>query len=201
VLIGADIEHLVAYFGVDTAGREQVRLNVLAGDPESGRTLFRERGCVRCHDGGVAGAPDLARVARRDPVSFAAAMWNKGPRMMAAMQGQGMSVPRLTGAEMADLTAYLGTLQYGGGVGSAASGARVARTAGCTGCHRIAGTGAGSGGALDQMPEIDSRAAVIAALWNHVGLPADELEAEWRPMSPAQVADLVAYFEARGAVR
>ena len=197
VLIGSDIEHLVAYFGSASGDADQVRVNVLSGDPQTGRALFRERGCVRCHGGAAGGAPDLGRVARRDPLSFAAAMWNKGPRMMAAMRGRGMTVPRLTGEEMADLTAYFGTLQYVAGEGSAAAGARVVQTAGCTRCHRAGGAGS----ALDRMPHIDDRAAVIAALWNHVGLDAAALQAGWRALSPTAVADLVAYFETRGAVR
>lgn len=201
VLIGSDIEHLVAYFGTASGGADQVRVNVLSGDPRSGRALFRERGCVRCHGGGAGGAPDLGRVARRDPLSFAAAMWNKGPRMMAAMRGQGIAVPRLTGAEMADLTAYFGTLQYVAGEGTAAAGARVVQRAGCNGCHRAGAAGPAPGRPLERMPHIDDRAAVIAALWNHVGLDAAALQAGWRALSPADVADLVAYFETRGAVR
>jgi mono/diheme cytochrome c family protein len=202
VLSGAEIRHLVAYFGAGTPGSEQVRVNVLSGNPESGRALFRDRGCVRCHQRGAGqGAPNLTAVADRDPMAFAAAMWNKSPRMMAAMRVADVAVPRLRGEEMADLAAYLGTLRYLGGTGRAPRGVEAAMAGGCTGCHTIQGRGAGPGGALDRMPHVGTRAAVIAALWNHIGQPAATMHARWQALSPEQVADLVAFFETRGAAR
>lgn len=202
VLSATDIRDLVAYFGAGAPGSEQARVNVLSGHPESGRVLFRDRGCVRCHQGGAGqSAPDLATAAEQDPIAFAAAMWNKSPRMIAAMRAANVTAPRLTGEEMADLAAYLGTLRYLGGTGSSGGAVRAAEAGGCTGCHTIEGRGAGPGGALDRMPQVGARAAVIAALWNHVRLPAATMQAQWRPISPAQVADLVAFFETRGAAR
>jgi cytochrome c551/c552 len=201
-LSGADIQHLVAFFGAGAPGSERARVNVLSGDPESGRALFRDRGCARCHQGSAGQAgPNLGATAQRDPMAFAAAMWNKSPRMIAAMRAADVAVPRLSGEEMADLTAYLGTLRYLNGTGSAARGAEAARAGGCVGCHTIQGRGAGPGGALDRMPHIGTRAAVIAALWNHVGQPAATMQARWQSLSPGQVADLVAFFETRGAAR
>ena len=202
VLSATDIRDLVAYFGAGAPGSEQARVNVLSGHPESGRVLFRDRGCVRCHQGGAGqSAPDLATAAEQDPIAFAAAMWNKSSRMIAAMRAANVTAPRLTGEEMADLAAYLGTLRYLGGTGSSGGAVRAAEAGGCTGCHTIEGRGAGPGGALDRMPQVGARAAVIAALWNHVRLPAATMQAQWRPISPAQVADLVAFFETRGAAR
>ncbi len=202
VLSGTDIRHLVAYFGAGVPGLAQARVNVLSGDPESGRALFQERGCVRCHQGGAGqAAPNLLAAAERDPMAFAAAMWNKSPRMMAAMRAADVAVPRLRGEEMADLTAYLGTLRYLSGTGGAARGVEAARAGGCTGCHTIQGRGTGPGGALDRMPHVGTRAAVIAALWNHIRLPATTIQARRQSLSPEQVADLVAFFETRGAER
>jgi hypothetical protein len=94
---------------------------------------------------------------------------------------------------MADLVAYLGTFQYLAGAGSAARGAAAARAGGCTACHSL--------NALTAMRGMTGRSAVIAALWNHVRLPADTLRRAWRPITPEQVADLMAYFERRGQTR
>jgi mono/diheme cytochrome c family protein len=195
-LSGADLDHLVAYLGSAGDLLQPPTLYALAGRPDAGRTLFRERGCIRCHRVGAEGGdvgPDLTRAARRQPAAFAAAMWNKGPRMMAAMRATGLAIPRLTGAEMADLVAYLGTFQYLSGSGSAARGTAAAQAGGCTACHTL--------GDLAAMTGVPSRSAAIAALWNHVRLPADTLRRAWRPLTPEQVADLVAYFERRGQTR
>jgi len=115
-------------------------------------------------------------------------MWNKAATMVGAMQAAGLAVPRFTGAEMADLVAYLGTVQYFADAGSAARGRETLGAAGCTGCHgrnapRLAGQG--------------SRSAVIAALWNHVFVSPDTLRRAWRRLTATQVADVMAYLETR----
>jgi cytochrome c551/c552 len=195
-LSGPDLDHIVAYLAASGDAIEPTAIHALAGRPEAGRTLFRERGCIRCHrvgaDGGDVG-PDLARMAPRQPAAFAAAMWNKGPRMIAAMRATNIAIPSLTGADMADLVAYLGTFQYLAGAGSAARGAAAAQAGGCTACH--------THGQLAAMTGVTSRQAAIAALWNHVRLPADEVRRAWQPITPEQVADLMAFFERRGQTR
>lgn len=200
-LSGTDLDDLVAFFGATGEAGEPATLHALSGRGDAGGALFRDRGCIRCHRVGGEGnavGPDLTRVARREPAAFAAAMWNKGPRMMAAMRAADVSVPTLTAADMADLVAYLGTLQYLAGSGSAARGEAAAQAAGCTGCHAVNGRGTGRAGDLADMPGITTRAAVIAALWNHVGLPGGTLRDAWKPLGSEQVADLVAFFERRG---
>jgi cytochrome c551/c552 len=195
-LSGSDLDHLVAYLRASGDATAPPAIHALAGRPDAGRALFRERGCIRCHRVGAEGGdvgPDLSRAAPRQPAAFAAAMWNKGPRMTAAMRSTNIRIPSLTGADMADLVAYLGTFQYLAGAGSAARGAAAARAGGCTACHSL--------NALTAMRGMTGRSAVIAALWNHVRLPADTLRRAWRPITPEQVADLMAYFERRGQTR
>lgn len=186
-----DIEDLVAFFG--SAGQEAplASVHALGGEADRGRELFRERGCVRCHraggQGGSAG-PDLTAVAPRDPVAFAAAMWNKAASMVGAMEAAGITVPRFSGAEMADLVAYLGTLQYFADAGSAARGRATVGAAGCAGCH---------GRAAPALSGLRSRGAVIAALWNHVSVRPDTLRPAWRRLTVREVADVMAYLETR----
>jgi mono/diheme cytochrome c family protein len=189
LLTRREIEDLVAFVGTFGQRPPLEPVRALGGEADRGRLLFRERGCVRCHraggDGGSVG-PDLTALAPRDPVAFAAAMWNKAATMVGAMQAAGMAVPRFTAAEMADLVAYLGTVQYFADAGSAARGGMTVSAAGCTGCHgHHAPVLAGRG----------SRGAVIAALWNHVRLPPEELRQGWRRLTVRQIADLMAYLE------
>ena len=88
----------------------------LPGRVEAGRLLFAEKKCVECHSAGGAGGkvgPELVDLGvRRSPVEFAAAIWNKAPAMMAAMQQRGIAVPNLSPGEMADLVAYLYSVHY-----------------------------------------------------------------------------------------
>ncbi len=197
-LTGRDIEDLLAFFGVGGKGLPREAVYVLGGSADAGRRQFQAKGCVRCHQAGGQGGtvgPNLTAVAPRQPADFAAAMWNMGTGMLQAMRSAGIAAPQLTGAEMADIVAYLGSLQYLAGAGSAARGTRVAASAGCSGCH---GT---SAPALSRLPPLAVRGAAIAALWNHVSLPADSLKRAWRSLTAAETADLMAYLQSRGRGR
>ena len=195
MLTGHEINDLVAFFGTRGDDIPSEPVHALAGRADVGERLFRTKGCLRCHRAGREGGsvgPDLTAVAPRDPSDFAAAMWNKGGRMLDAMRVAGIAIPQLTGAEMADLVAYLGTLQYVAGAGSESRGRQAVAAGGCTGCH------ARGAPPLSQVAGQASRGAAIAALWNHVALAADSLRKSWRPLTAPQVADLMAYLEAGG---
>jgi len=193
-LSGRDIDDLLAFFGVGNGDLPREAVYALGGSPAEGRGLFRTKGCVRCHRAGGEGGsvgPNLTAVAPRAPTDFAAAMWNMSGPMLAAMRSAGITIPRLTGAEMADLVAYLGSLEYGAGSGRAARGVRAAVAGGCDACHGK------SAPALSQVRVQGVRGAVIAALWNHVARPSDSLQRYARPLTAAQTADLMAYLESR----
>jgi len=194
-LTGREINDLVAFFGTGGDDIPSEPVHALGGRADAGERLFRTKGCVRCHQAGLQGGsvgPDLTTVGPRDPSDFAAAMWNKGGRMRDAMRAAGIAVPPLTGAEMADLVAYLGILQYAAGAGSESRGRQAAAAGGCTGCH------AGGAPRLSQTAGLASGGAAIAALWNHVALPTDSLRRSWRALTAPQVTDLLAYLEAGG---
>jgi mono/diheme cytochrome c family protein len=203
-LTGEELGDLLAFFGSGGRPAEGAMVNVLPGSPEAGRTLFRTKGCVRCHRAGGAGGtrgPDLGAAPRRDALAFAAAMWDRSPGMMQAMRATGIPVPRLSGGEMADLVAYLGTGQYLAGEGSATRGRERLRSAGCLSCHGLNAPGAGGAGALAGRAGLATRAGLLAGLWNHVSLPDSELTKTWPALDAGAVADLVAYFETQGQGR
>jgi cytochrome c2 len=194
-LTGREINDLVAFFGTGEDDMPSEPVHALGGRADAGERLFRTKECVRCHragrDGGSVG-PDLTAVGPRDPSDFAAAMWNKGDRMLDAIRAVGIAVPQLTGAEMADLVAYLGSLQYAAGAGSASRGRQAAIAGGCTGCHE------GGVPKLSQPAGQAGSGGSIAALWNHVALPEDSLRRSWRALTASQVTDLMAFLEAGG---
>ncbi len=197
-LSGAEVNDLFAYLVAVARAERTDPTYVLPGSAEQGATVFTEKSCVRCHavrGGGGRLGPDLAGLPQRGLAEFAAALWNKAPRMVATMRAQGVAVPRLETAEMADVVAYLAAQRYLAGEGAAGRGPDRLREAGCLTCHALRGSGARL--ATDLAPGVRNRprAAVIAALWNHVALPDTLVRRRWPVLSAAQIADIAAYLE------
>ena len=201
----SELTDLIAYLESWSPAIPTGPLYVLPGRSDEGRQRFVDRGCSQCH--GVEGetgtlAPDLGRMGRHESlIDFAAAMWNKAPTMLDAIQRRGISVPRLSAGEMADLVAYLSSVRYFGEVGNATRGARRVRDKGCLECHSVGGRGGTAAGDLAQARGLDSPAAVMAALWNHVLMTeseAGQAGGSWPAFSTAEMADLSAYLQTLG---
>ncbi|MGD2215988.1 MAG: c-type cytochrome [Gemmatimonadales bacterium] len=200
---GTELNDLIAYLESAAAEPLEGPLYVLPGNAEEGRVIFVENQCRECHSvrgvGGRVGPDLVARGDTRGLTEFAAAMWNKAPAMTAAMRARGIDVPQLGGGEMADLVAYLYSVQYFADAGDAEAGHRALAAGGCLRCHSLSGTGGESAGDLAQVVELDSPAAVIASLWNHSTLMeagAAGLEVEWAPLNPEEMADIMAFLVA-----
>jgi len=81
-----------------------------AGSPERGRRVFAQAGCVDCHDmSDTGGATDVqVQTAERDlPTYLLSVLWQHGPSMYDEMEKEGVSWPRLTERDVADLEAWL----------------------------------------------------------------------------------------------
>jgi mono/diheme cytochrome c family protein len=198
---GAELNDLAAYLESVAPPPLEGPLYVLPGSAEEGRVLFTEKDCIDCHSiqgvGGHAG-PDLSKFgAQRSLMEFAAAMWNKAPLMREALAGGESDLPELGGGEMADLVAYLYSIQYFAEAGDVEAGREVLSERGCLGCHRLNGRG-GQASELDDVA-MSSPAAVIAALWNHSALmerSAAEEPTTWRKLTAEEMADLMAFLQA-----
>jgi mono/diheme cytochrome c family protein len=196
-----ELRNLSAYLAPATGRAFEGPLYVLPGRPELGRTLFSEKGCVQCHKaGGVGGdvGPDLVAMgARRSPVEFAAAIWNKAPAMMVAMSTHGITVPQLKPEDMADLVAYLYSVKYFANGGSVPRGWQVASSKGCLQCHGVSGERGKPASDLKKAKGLDSSAAVLAALWNHTVVTPTVAgkKLEWPMLKADEMADLVTLLE------
>jgi len=196
-----ELRDLSAYLAPATGGSAEGPLFVLPGRPELGRSLFVDKGCVQCHKvGGTGGAvgPDLvAMSARRSPVEFAAAIWNKEPAMLKAMASQNAKVPQLSPEEMADLVAYLYSVGYFAGGGSIPRGWVVAANKGCLHCHGAYGERGKPASDLTRAKGLDSSAAVVAALWNHAVVTpiVAGKKMPWPTIQPKEMADLVTLLQ------
>ncbi|MFQ5913520.1 MAG: c-type cytochrome [Nitrospinota bacterium] len=84
------------------------------GDAKAGRKVFEVKGCALCHrsasQGGGIG-PDLAGKKLNSPTGVFAEMWNHGPKMGEQARAMGMTWPNLGAGEMADLIAYIRSIQ------------------------------------------------------------------------------------------
>jgi len=201
---GSELNDLAAY--LESVGDTPLEgpLYVLPGSAEEGRVVFTEKDCIDCHAvQGVGGqeGPDLSKFgAQRSLMEFAAAMWNKAPEMEAALAEGESDLAELGGGEMADLVAYLYSIQYFAEAGDAASGRDLVAATGCLDCHRLDGRGAGDASDLSQVAgAMSSPADVISALWNHSALMeagAASEEGSWRKLTPEEMADIMAFLQA-----
>lgn len=198
----SELVDLMSYLESTSEKPPEGPLYVLPGRADDGRELFSQKSCIECHSvagrGGHVG-PDLARLGRKLSLAgFAAAMWNKAPAMTREMRARGIGVPQLTAAEMADIVAYLYSVQYFAESGNARRGSAVLRSKGCLECHSLNGRGGDTASDLAEAKGLGSAAAVISALWNHIGLevPGSEVPGKvWPQMSADQVADLTVFLQ------
>ncbi len=178
------------------------------GDAARGRLLFTELSCIRCHQvegvGGVVG-PVLDHVgARGVPIEVAAAIWNHGPAMIEAAEAEGIARPRMSGAQLADLIAFL---KLTGGrtpaedlyvlPGDAAAGARVIQEKNCSQCHGSPGSGGRMAPDLAGLTRGVSLFEFVALMWNKTSQMAAALRGrnlEFPHLEAEDFANIVAYL-------
>lgn len=195
-LSGAQLRDLIAFVRGDAGNTPDRSVVLLPGDALEGRAVLDERECVACHGPPGAGggsAPDLAGIGRGlSLIDFVAAMWNKAPVMIAALRRTDRELPRLEAHELADIVAYLYSVNYFSGGGSAVRGRTLVRTRGCVRCHQEAD--------LAARPGLDHPASITAALWNHLsraGAAGEAGDADgWPTFTGREMGDLMAYFQA-----
>jgi cytochrome c2 len=101
-----DMRELVGYLAAMQFFEER-------GDVEVGRKVYQQKRCAACHDNPSSGAPPrTAMASRMTSYDMVAALWKHGPAMLKLMQQRGVTWPRFSGSEMADLTAYLHGLEF-----------------------------------------------------------------------------------------
>jgi mono/diheme cytochrome c family protein len=128
---------------------------------------------------------------------FAAAMWNKAPAMSAAMRARDIDVPQLGSGEMADLVAYLYSVQYFAETGDPEAGRQVLRTKGCLACHALNGGAGTTAPDLGGKTGVGSPAEVVATMWSHSSImeAAGGAGLDWPKLSPDEMADIAAFLQ------
>jgi cytochrome c2 len=178
--------------------------DLLSGSAFEGRKVFVQKSCVRCHSvwgsGGKVG-PDLSRVGERtSPFEFAGILWNHSPRMLAAMQREGMELPSMEPEDFQNLLAYMYFSPHLDDQGDFERGHRLFREKQCIVCHSVGGAGGAVEPHLDKYAGTMSAVAFAQTLWNHGGKMSETMRQRGitRPaFQKGDLADLLAYL--RGA--
>lgn len=178
------------------------------GDAEKGRTVLKEKKCLRCHkvggEGGEIG-PSLDRLrGYANPLSLAQRMWRYGIRMSAQMSALGIQRPEFTGSELMDLFAYLREISsYKTDAftyltpGKPTVGERLFEEKGCRQCHKIGDKGKAVGPDLTRAELHGGVTQIAAKMWKHGAKMWEKMKEMGieRPLfEENEMADLVAYL-------
>ncbi len=176
------------------------------GDPARGESILRAKGCSECHQTRATGesiGPDLARWGRyANPIVWAQLMWEHAPVMEEAMKRSGIKWPKLDGADLVHIVAYVRSTGTSGekiylSPGSVARGTKLFREKACQQCH----PGTGPDLAAGELPV--SVGALASRMWNHSPSMMQmmvEKDVSRAPLTPQELADIVAYILALGNV-
>jgi mono/diheme cytochrome c family protein len=106
VLQGDEMTDLLAFLA-------SLRYFEPTGSPFVGERVFAERGCSGCHGPGAEGTPNGPRLRSGTEafttVSFTAALWRHGPRMIDRAEAMGVTWPALKPTDIGDLVSFLNT--------------------------------------------------------------------------------------------
>ncbi len=175
------------------------------GDPVRGEGILRAKGCGECHETDASGTsvgPDLTKWGQyTNPIVWAQLMWEHAPMMEEAMKRSGINWPKLEGADLVHLIAYIRSIAEQGEKktylrpGSVGHGETLFREKGCNGCHP------GAGPDLSRADLPHSVGALASRMWNHspsMVRAMREKDLSQPSLTAQDLADIVAYVLALG---
>ena len=193
---------LVGLFALAHPGTCATR-QLLLGDAERGREVFRSHGCVTCHsvngEGGKKGA-DLTRMVERGftPDRFSALLWNHAPAMWGELAQKGIAQEALSPQKVADLFAYLFALRSFEQRGNARRGKRVFRFNKCAHCHGINDPVDKAVAPVRSWPFLDHPILLAYRMWSHPrdwpGKRSARTSAPFPHLEAQDLSDLLAFL-------
>jgi len=178
------------------------------GDASTGKNLFSDKGCIKCHsigeEGGKVGPPLDQMSQYASPVFIVQSMWNHCKDMVSKMKELGIEVPAFRNHEVVDLFAYIRTAGKSGrresvysSPGNPKMGEKLFVSKNCIKCHSVDGKGANIGPNLAKVEFQYSLTQIAGIMWNH-------LSKMWKKMedmgispptfSGDEMADVIAYI-------
>lgn len=157
----------------------------------NGPAIFQSKGCAGCHQ---AGSVLASRIKGRTVTEIAAAMWNHGPRMLAA----GARPARFESGEMGELLSYLWAKQFFEDSGDEGRGKRLFTVKSCAECHS---NGASGAPLLFASGREFSSASMVSALWRHGPAMLEQMKKQnvpWPRFDGLEMANLIGYLNSKG---
>lgn len=196
-----EIVDLSAYIREASKGIEREQIYMSPGNPQRGKLVLQEKGCLDCHavngDGKELG-PDFGDSEWNYNVTeIAGLMWNHGSEMAELMKRQRIQWPKFSGKEMADLIAYLYFLKFTDKPGDAHEGKKVFTEKGCVNCHGADAMGSRYAPNLSKSKGPTSAIEMAQILWNHAPVMEARIAEKvmsWPQFSGNEMRDLYAYL-------
>jgi mono/diheme cytochrome c family protein len=188
---GNEMVDLIVYIRSLSSKKEKVYLS--PGDPPSGKKLFAQKGCARCHS--PRGEVDLSKKKDfpRTLAQLAGMMWNHSYQMWKGMEEKGIGRPTLSPQEMADLVAYLFSTQYFDEPGTPEEGKKVFVKKQCNLCHA-------KGAPTPNLTALKGQISPILmaqTMWNHGPEMLEKMRkanVPWRKVDGKEMVDLMEYL-------
>ena len=142
-----------------------------AKSPETGRAVFADKQCARCHlpRGEPGAGPALEDLRRpQGEMELAGRLWNHLPAMFSSLTGKGAGWPRISMTEMGDLMAYLQADPGRDPEPDLLRGQVILLRKGCLKCHSLRGEGGPIKPDLaERRADYESPAAWAVTMWTH----------------------------------
>jgi len=186
---------LIAFYSSNASSQ----LKIYPGSPSRGVQVLSDQGCLSCHSvsgRGGATAPDLSHMPAHanSPEQLATAMWNHAPVMWSTASAT--KRPDMTGADSADMFAYLYSALYFAPTGSPERGKAAFESRRCADCHATTTSVGQAGPAMSQWAPLDDPITFAERMWNHSSgmIKAGAHKKPWPVLSGQDVSDLIAYI-------
>jgi cytochrome c551/c552 len=196
-----EIVDLSAYIREASKGSEQERVYMSPGNPNIGKQVFKNKGCLKCHAINEEGAklgPDLKSIEWDYSVTeIAGLMWNHGSEMGKLMEEQKMSWPKFAGKEIADVIAYLYFLKFEDKPGNPQTGKIIFSEKGCISCHGVDGNSNNLTMDVHESTEFLSSIDMAQILWNHAPIMEEKISQKilrWPELTGKEMTDLYAFL-------
>ena len=172
-------------------------------DSKRGAAIFTGQSCTNCHSlsgrGGTS-APDLGRRYDRNytPAGVASLMWNHAPAMWSAVAKQGVTMPRLSEADAADLFAYFYAVHFFEKPGEAERGKALFASKHCGDCHALTGGSPNVGPAVSEWQALADPTLLITQMFAHaaqMNAAMRQRNIVWPQLTAQDMSDLLVYLQ------
>jgi cytochrome c2 len=168
---GSDMVDLFAYLKQISTNETNIDTYLRPGRATVGEALFEKKGCFLCHkigDKGKIVGPDLTKTDyHAGATQIVVRLWQHGPKIWGKMAQMGIGPIIFKENELADITAYIYSLNYIKQTGNYETGKRLFVKKSCAKCHPVRGEGDHVGPDLARSDKTMDYMKITAAMWNH----------------------------------